>query len=116
MVHSDRAVVVLLHKHFNSECSTFCNSVSIIRNRTYATVSEYNIQAYADNLFTFSSLLTTSNFSSYWLSSPILGMDCFGWSRFTFLTNFGIKRQSYWLYYHCNHSCALKWNRLKKIA
>jgi len=33
-------------------------------NRTYATMSEYNIQAYVNNLFTFSSLLTTFNFSS----------------------------------------------------
>jgi len=49
----------------------------------------------------------------YWLSSPFVHVDCFGWCRFTFLTHFGKKRQSYWLYYHCNHSCALKWNRLK---
>jgi len=33
-------------------------------NRTYATVSEINIQASVNNLFTFSSLLTTSNISS----------------------------------------------------
>jgi len=33
-------------------------------NRTYATMSEYNIQASVNNLFTFSSLLTTFNFSS----------------------------------------------------
>ena len=31
MVHSDRTVVDLLHRHFRSWLSTFCNSISIYR-------------------------------------------------------------------------------------
>jgi hypothetical protein len=38
-------MVVLLHKHFSSWLSTFCNSISIITNCMYATVSESNFLA-----------------------------------------------------------------------
>jgi hypothetical protein len=43
MVHSGRSVVVLLHRHFSSWLNTVFNSVSIITNCTYATVSESDI-------------------------------------------------------------------------
>jgi len=39
IVHSNRTVVVLLHKYFSSWLSTFCNSISIIMNCTYAIMS-----------------------------------------------------------------------------
>ena len=53
MVHCNGTVVVLLHKHLSSWLSTLFNSVSIIMNCMYANMSEYNITAYANNLFTF---------------------------------------------------------------
>ena len=52
-IHSDRTVVVLLHKHIHSWLITFFNSVSIIANCMYATMSDYNIMAYVNNLFIF---------------------------------------------------------------
>ena len=36
MVHCNRTVVVLLHKHFSSWLTIFCNSISIIMNCMYA--------------------------------------------------------------------------------
>jgi len=62
MVHSERTVVVLLHSHFSSWLSTFCNSVSIIMNCTYTSMSKSNITAYVNSLITF--FIITSNFSS----------------------------------------------------
>jgi len=59
IVHSDRTVVGLLPKHYNSWLSTFCKSTSTVTNCTYA-----NVMAYVNSSFTFSSYLTTSNFSS----------------------------------------------------
>jgi len=38
MVHLDRTVVVLLHKHFSSWLTTFCNSISTITNHMYVTM------------------------------------------------------------------------------
>ena len=61
-VHSDRTVVVLIHKHFSSSLSTF-HSISIIIKCKYATMSESNITAYVNNWFTF-----MSNFSSILLT------------------------------------------------
>jgi hypothetical protein len=52
MVHSDRTVVVLLHKHFSSRHSTSFNSISIVTKWTYAT-TESNIMVYVKNSFTF---------------------------------------------------------------
>jgi len=52
-VHCDGTVVVLLHKHLSSWLSTLFNFVCIITNCTYANMSEYNITAYVNNLFTF---------------------------------------------------------------
>jgi len=43
---SNRTVVVLLHKHFNSRLSASCNSVSIIRNCMCTIVSESNTQLF----------------------------------------------------------------------
>ena len=48
-VHSDRTVIVLIHKHFSSSLSTFFHAISIIINCKYATVSESNIMAYVNN-------------------------------------------------------------------
>jgi hypothetical protein len=45
-VHSDRTVVVLLHKHFSYWLSTLCCSISSITNRTYTNMSEYNIMVW----------------------------------------------------------------------
>jgi hypothetical protein len=76
MVHSNRTVVALLHKHFSSWLSTFCKSVSIIANCTYTTVSECYITAYVNNTFTFfSSQLITCNFPSV----PIVFHQFFTW-------------------------------------
>jgi len=52
-VHSARTVVVLLHKHFSSWLSTFCNSISITMNCMYANISESHIMASVNNLFNF---------------------------------------------------------------
>ena len=49
MVHSDRTVVVLIHKHFSSSLSTFFQSISIIINGKYAAMIESNIMAYVNN-------------------------------------------------------------------
>jgi len=38
MVHSDRTVVVLLHKHLSSYLSTFLNCVSIFMNLTFTAM------------------------------------------------------------------------------
>ena len=43
---SNRTVVVLLLKHFSSRPSASCNSVSIITNCTYATMSESNVHLF----------------------------------------------------------------------
>jgi hypothetical protein len=54
MVHSDRTMVALLHKHFSSWLvPEFCNSVSIIMNCMYAATNESNIMAFVNNSFTF---------------------------------------------------------------
>ena len=50
-VHSDRTVVALLHKHFTSWLSPFCNFIGIMMN--YATMSESHTTAYVNNSFTF---------------------------------------------------------------
>jgi hypothetical protein len=63
-VHSERSVVVLLHKHFSSWLSTFCNSVGIFTNCTYATISESSITAYSTIHSHLSSQLIVSNFPS----------------------------------------------------
>jgi len=52
MVHSDRTVVVLLHKHLSSRHNTSFNSIRIITKWTYTT-TESNIMAYVKNSFTF---------------------------------------------------------------
>ena len=51
-VHTNSTVIVLLHIHFSSLFSSFCNSICIIRNFTYATMCESNLMAYVNNLFT----------------------------------------------------------------
>ena len=63
-VPSSRTVVVLPHKHFSSQLSTFCNSINIITNCTYANTSKSNIMPYVNNSFTFSSWHDTFTFSS----------------------------------------------------
>jgi hypothetical protein len=57
-------VVVLLHKHFSSWLSIFCNYISIITNCAYANVSKSNNMTYVNNLFPFSGQLIMSNFPS----------------------------------------------------
>jgi hypothetical protein len=52
-VHSTRTVVVLRHKHFSSWLRIFFNSVSIITNFMYDTMTESNITACINNSFTF---------------------------------------------------------------
>jgi len=51
VVYSDRSVVVLVHKYFSFRPSTSFNSISIITNCMYATMSEFNITAYINNSF-----------------------------------------------------------------
>jgi len=53
MGYSDRTALVLLHEHFSSYLSTFFNSISVITNCTYITLSNPNIMAYVNNSFTF---------------------------------------------------------------
>ena len=98
MVHYNRTVVVLLHKCFSSWLSTFCNSISIIMNCTYTTMSESNIAPYTNNsfhLFQVDCLFLIS--LQYWLSIMFFfHLDCTRCCRFTFLTHFGSKSQCRW--------------------
>jgi len=93
-VHSDMTVVVLLHKHFSSWLSTYCNSISVIMYCTYATVSESKIMPFFSNSFTFFKLAyyVCCLFSTDCLS-PIFHLDCTRWCRFTLLTHIGKKSQ-----------------------
>jgi len=62
---------------------------------TYATVSESNIMAYANNSSTFFfqvSLLHLISFQ-YWLSFTIIPFACTEWGTFMFLTHMGKKSQ-----------------------
>jgi hypothetical protein len=63
-VHSDRTLVVLLHKHFSSCLTTLCNFVNSITYCMYANTSESDIMAYVNNFFAFSSWFIMSHFSS----------------------------------------------------
>jgi hypothetical protein len=80
-VHSNSTVAALLHNHFSS---TSCNSVSIITNCTYITVSEHNITLWHMSTVRspFSSWLISYNFPS----SLICHLDCARWCRVTFVT------------------------------
>jgi hypothetical protein len=51
-VHSDRTVVVLLHKQFSFLLNT-CNCFNIVMYCVYAAMSKSNIMAYVNNSFTF---------------------------------------------------------------
>ena len=53
MVHSDRTVVVLIHKYITSWLSIFCNSTIIMMNCVYANTSTSNVIVYANSLLTF---------------------------------------------------------------
>jgi len=53
LVHSDRTVVVLIHKYLSSWLSIFCNSISITMNCLYANTSTPNVTAYVNSLLTF---------------------------------------------------------------
>jgi hypothetical protein len=94
MVHSNRNDVVLLHIHFSSWLRTFCNSMSIIMNSTYATMSKSNITAYVTNLFTF---YKSAYYVQYLFNTDcillIFHLDCTRWCRFTYLTHFVNKHQ-----------------------
>ena len=59
-------MVVLLHKHFSSWLSPFCNSISIVTNCTYATMSESHTTAYVNNSFTFYCLLVERHCAELW--------------------------------------------------
>jgi len=84
-VHSDMTGVVLLCT--NTPCfrllafmlckhlAVFFNSISNIMNCTYTTMSESNITATVNNLFSFSNQLITYNFSS----TPIVFCQFFTW-------------------------------------
>jgi len=63
-VHSDRTVVVLLHKHFLSIPSPFFNSASVITNCQYAAMSKLYITVYVTFHSPFLSRLIASNSSS----------------------------------------------------
>jgi len=52
-VHSDRTVLVLLHKHFSSLLNTFCSCFNIVMYCMYTAMSKSNIMAYVNNSFTF---------------------------------------------------------------
>ena len=43
MIHSNRTVVLLLHKHFGCWLSTSCNPISIITNCTYVDISNLTL-------------------------------------------------------------------------
>ena len=86
MVHSDRTLVVLLHKHFSSWLSTFCNSISITMNCTYANINESHIMASVNNSFNF----FKSAYYVYFLFNtacllPNFHFDCTRWCRFMYL-------------------------------
>jgi len=115
-VHSDRTVVVLLHKHFSSWISTFCNSTSITMNCMYANISESHIMASVNNSFNF----FKSAYYVYFLSStdcllPNFHLDCTRWCRFMYLCFSFIlvtkanaveegTTSTTWLYHQCNQS------------
>ena len=66
---SNRTVVVLLHKHFNSRLSASCNSVSVITNCTYTTMSVSNIHLFQVGLLRlFYLVLTAFRWFFTWLS------------------------------------------------
>lgn len=62
-VHNNSTVVDLQHIHFSSLLSTSCNSTCIIRNFTYAIMSESNVCHMSTTDSPFSSRLIMSNFS-----------------------------------------------------
>jgi len=65
------------NKNFSSWLSTVFNSLSIIMNSTYATISESNITAYVNNSFTFfkSAYYVQFLFDTVCLS-PVFHLDC----------------------------------------
>ena len=65
MVHSDRTVVVLLHKQFSSWLMTLCDSVCITMNYTYLIWTNLKLW-HISAICSPSSSLHLSNF--YWLS------------------------------------------------
>ena len=93
-VHSNLTVVILLHKHFSSWLSTFCNFVSIVMNCMYTNMSEWNVTTYVKNLFTFFRLASYVYFLFFTNGLlPIFHLDCSRWCRFAFFTHFGSKSQ-----------------------
>jgi len=52
-VPTDRTVLVLLHKHFNTLLNTFCSCFNIDMYCMFAAMSKSNIMAYVNNSFTF---------------------------------------------------------------
>jgi len=66
MVHSDRSVIVLLHKYFRSWLSTYCKSIIVSTCCMNTAVSESTIVPCVNNS-PFSSQLIMSNFSSGWI-------------------------------------------------
>ena len=69
MVHCDRIVVVLLHKHFSSWLSTSYNYISIITSCTCTNMGNSNITAYVNNFFIFFKLV-------YYSLTSLNSTDC----------------------------------------
>jgi len=113
MVHSNRTVVVLLHKHFSCWLSTSCNPISIITNCTYANISNLTLWYMSTIHSPFSIQLLTPNFSSI----PIVFHQFFTWiilsdvdlcSSLNLVTKANAVEwgttSAMWLYYQCNQS------------
>jgi hypothetical protein len=113
MVHSDRTVVVFLHKHFSSWHSTFFNSISIITNSVTLISASLTLCHTSTIPSPSSNPLITANFS---LILPYayfsLGLHAVGEVDLYFLlmsvrkTNTVDEEttQATWLYQQCNQS------------
>jgi hypothetical protein len=90
-VHSDRTVVVLLHKHFSSWISTLCVS-AFSRIEHLLLWANVTLTLYVNNFF---HLLEVSLLHTGCLS-PDFYLDCTRWCKFMFLTHFNNKSQCFW--------------------
>jgi len=109
MVHSDRTVVVLQHKHFSSWHGTFCNSIITITNCNmivkWANLTLWHMPTIHSS---FSSRLITSYFSSI----PIVFCRIFIWIALgdvdicfsLILVRKANTASAMWLYHQCNET------------
>ena len=82
---------------YSSSLSTYCQSISIITNCTYATMSKSNIMTYVNSLFTFSRSAYDIEFLFYTCCLlSIFHLDCTRWCRSTSLVHISKKFQCCW--------------------